>query len=77
MSELKCQCVRCDKKMENLMDDGLQPSGGLAFRTHGHYGSTEFDPMDGSWIDICLCDDCLKKVLFLCRPPNGTVNTRR
>lgn len=58
------QCVRCNTELDNVLasDDGFQPMGGLAFRTYGHYGSTEFDPMDGSYIEIVLCDICLPTV---------------
>lgn len=48
-------CVRCDKKLENFMEGrGFQPNYGLAFITYGHYGSTFFDPMDGSWMEIAI-----------------------
>lgn len=43
------------------MIDVLQPMGGLHFLTYGHYGSTVFDPMDGSKLNIAVCDDCLTK----------------
>lgn len=56
-----CYCFKCDKEMENIMEeDGLQPIGGLAFITAGHYGSAVFDPMDGSCIEIAICDDCIE-----------------
>jgi hypothetical protein len=38
-----------------------QPAEGTAFQSQGHYGSTVFDPMDGSYIEINVCDDCLRK----------------
>lgn len=55
-----CECIRCGKKLEDIMEGGqsVQPSGGIAFVTHGHYGSTVFDPMDGSWCEIVVCDEC-------------------
>lgn len=34
--------------------------GGTAFRIYGHYGSTVFDPMDGSSLEIVICDECLE-----------------
>lgn len=55
-------CVRCGFVMKNLDARGNQPSGGLAFMTNGHYGSAVFDPMDGSALEINVCDPCL---LFL------------
>jgi len=61
---LKCVCIRCDKELHNYMIDDLQPDNGLAFYTRGHYGSTVFDPMDGSWLGIVVCDDCVKNYNF-------------
>ncbi len=53
------QCVICHKSLENLDEDGFQPLKGLAFHTYGHYGSQKFDPMDGSYLELAICDDCL------------------
>lgn len=44
------------------MSGEFQPSGGLAFRTRGHYGSTFFDPMDGSGLEIAVCDECVSQL---------------
>lgn len=30
------------------------------FNAFGNYGSTMFDPMDGSYLEINICDECLK-----------------
>lgn len=38
-----------------------QPYKATAFMTKGHYGSTFFDPMDGSYLEINVCDECLTK----------------
>lgn len=38
-----------------------QPLDALAFSTSGHYGTTLFDPMDGSALEINVCDPCLAK----------------
>lgn len=59
-----CRCVVCNKNLRNLAfdfcDEGFQPSDGLAFKTYGHYGSCEFDPMDGSYLEVVICDDCVR-----------------
>jgi len=47
--------------MQNIAPSGVQPKDGLAFVTSGHYGSTYFDPMDGSWLEVAICDDCVKR----------------
>lgn len=63
----KIACFCCDKLLDNMhyeMKDRyvyVHPMGGLHFQTYGHYGSTVFDPMDGSSLDIAICDDCVKK----------------
>jgi hypothetical protein len=59
MSE-KLHCICCGSDMKNIDKDGHQPSGGLSFISHGHYGSSYFDPMDGSYIQIAVCDVCLQ-----------------
>lgn len=57
-------CAVCKTGLENLADTfggvGYQPSGGTAFKSYGHYGSGSFDPMDGSYVEICLCDGCFE-----------------
>ncbi len=37
-----------------------QAYGGLAFTSYGQYGGTLFDPMDGTFIEVNICDDCLR-----------------
>ena len=56
------KCFRCDKELENVLNfhNVIQPKDGLAFVTYGHYGSTFFDPMDGTKLEIVICDECLK-----------------
>ena len=54
---MKLKCVICDKKLENVTD--TQPYCGVAFSSGGNYGSRVYDPMDGSIIEICVCDECL------------------
>ena len=54
-------CIVCGKRMKNYGSDGHnQPYARTAFTSHGHYGSTAFDPMDGTFIEINLCDPCLR-----------------
>ena len=53
-------CIVCGKELHNVMDESdNQPSSGTAFQSHGHYGSTAWDPMDGQYIEINVCDPCL------------------
>lgn len=54
-------CFKCDAVLTNIGGDTcLQPNDGLCFETKGHYGSTFFDPMDGSVLEIVICDKCLR-----------------
>lgn len=39
-----------------------QPHAATVFHSHGHYGSTVWDPplsMVGKTIEVTICDDCL------------------
>lgn len=57
---MNIECVCCGKEMPNIMErKGVQPVGGLEFHTAGHYGSTFFDPMDGTLLIVGICDECL------------------
>lgn len=60
MSKDALPCIACGVFLRNVYDNAAnQPSGGTAFTTEGHYGSTVFDPMNGEHIEINVCDDCL------------------
>ena len=52
-------CIACNREMPNINVAGMQPSGGLCFSTGGHYGSAVFDPMDGSRLELSVCDSCV------------------
>jgi hypothetical protein len=58
---LALPCIICKRALRNATDDpeGNQPYGGTAFITHGHYGSTAYDPMDGHYLELNICDPCL------------------
>ena len=60
---MDCECIKCGAKMDNIAERGFQPMGGTAFSTRGHYGSTVFDPMDGTALEIAVCDKCLAAAL--------------
>lgn len=63
----KINCFCCDKELDNMHYKSrntesyvyVHPMGGLHFCTNGHYGSSVFDPMDGSSLDIAICDECV------------------
>lgn len=55
-------CIVCGRKLDRVdnMSDETSPYAGTNFSSSGHYGSTVFDPMDGSFIALNVCDPCLK-----------------
>ena len=63
---MKTNCIVCDTEVENWdeaypdNESQIHPIGGTMFHTYGHYGSTVFDPMDGWYLLIVVCDECLK-----------------
>lgn len=62
MTEYALPCIVCGAELEALFfEHGAenQPSHGVCFTTQGHYGSTVFDPMDGTMIEVNVCDTCL------------------
>ena len=54
-------CIVCKDELENCYPGKNQPNLALEFTTAGHYGSTEFDPMDGTRLAINVCDECLRE----------------
>ena len=57
-------CFKCGKPLESAFPpehtDTNQPYAGTTFTSSGHYGSTAFDAMDGSFLELNICDDCLR-----------------
>lgn len=53
-------CIVCGVELDDVSGYQTQPYEGLSFTTQGHYGSTYFDPMDGSRLAINICDPCVK-----------------
>ncbi len=45
--------------MREIDDYEAQPRDGIMLSSHGNYGSTVFDPMDGNYLMFNLCDPCL------------------
>lgn len=63
---MKTNCIVCAKEIKNrdqAYPEGntkIHPIGGTVFKTYGHYGSTVFDPMDATYMEIVICCECLK-----------------
>lgn len=60
-------CIACGAELESAWphdvekDENLnQPYAGTTFISHGHYGSTVWDPMDDARrLEVNVCDPCL------------------
>lgn len=53
-------CLVCGRLLVNVHDScNNQPEEGLYFRTYGAYGTIVFDPMDGHFLEINICDPCM------------------
>jgi hypothetical protein len=58
-------CIVCGRELESANGDDPrfahinQPQVGTTFYAEGQYGSTIFDPMDGSYLEVNICDACL------------------
>jgi hypothetical protein len=53
-------CVVCGGTLARSDDSyEAQPGDGVMCTTHGNYGSTVYDPMDGSYLSFNVCDKCL------------------
>jgi len=63
---MKTNCIVCNAELENFDDaypedkPTVHPIDGTVFRTYGHYGSSIFDPMDASYLEVVVCDPCLR-----------------
>ena len=59
-------CIVCSKPLENVIEDAdNQANDGICFTSFGQYGSTAFDPMDGSALEINICDACIVQAALL------------
>lgn len=54
-------CLKCGRALPAVMEDVTnQPHGGTVFTSPGQYGSTLFDPMNGEFLEVNICDECLE-----------------
>lgn len=51
-------CLVCGRELAPIQHGDVQPVGALILSSSGHYGS-DFDPMDGSVLQVNVCDPCL------------------
>ena len=50
-------CFKCEEELPTFMDN--HPGDAITFTSYGQYGSTVFDPMDHSFLEVHICDKCL------------------
>lgn len=68
-------CLHCGVRLKPVYPESStvnQPFEGTVFRTHGHYGSTVFDEIDGTYLEITICDKCLRTAALQDRVLHGT-----
>lgn len=53
-------CLVCGKNLKPVDPGSTQPVGALMFLGHGQYGS-DFDPFDGTELQVNVCDPCLRE----------------
>lgn len=75
-------CIICDKTLSDVgSGDVNHPYGAVVFHAMGQYGSTAFDPMDSSFLEINVCDECLLKAAdknrILLREPARTKSAQK
>lgn len=51
-------CVICEMPTTQAFEGSNQPMGGTAFTSGGHYGSM-FDPDNGDFLELNICNSCL------------------
>lgn len=61
MADPTLPCLVCGKTLSSVLPnpDINQPNDGTAFSTSGHFGSTVFDPANGTLLEVNVCDPCL------------------
>lgn len=54
-------CLACGRELEPVDAEAEnQPYEGVVCKTWGQYGSTEYDSMDGHFLEFNICDPCLR-----------------
>lgn len=55
-------CIVCGKELESVGSGSPNHANNAnEFHTRGQYGSTVFDPLDGSYLAVNICDACIVK----------------
>ncbi|NMM98074.1 hypothetical protein G1C97_1023 [Bifidobacterium sp. DSM 109959] len=63
-------CLICGKAIslldadlfaEDSNDRSFLPNGAMELCSYGHYGTTFFDPCDGTQVAALICDECMEE----------------
>ncbi|PJM80114.1 hypothetical protein [Bifidobacterium scaligerum] len=66
----KLVCLICGKSIslldadlfdEDSNDKSFLPNGAMELCSYGHYGTTFFDPCDGTQVAALICDECMEE----------------
>lgn len=53
-------CIVCKKALNSVPSGSHNHADNAnSFRATGQYGSTVFDPVDGSYLEVNICDPCI------------------
>lgn len=70
--KIPMNCILCGFEFKQAVPGDInQPAQGVEFISYGHYGSTRFDPMDGSFLALNICDVCLGDAIQVGRVVQG------
>ena len=53
-------CIVCKRPLNEIPSgDSNHADDANSFRSRGQYGSTVYDPMDETYLEVNICDQCL------------------
>jgi len=70
-------CIVCGCQLDDCSAGNNQPDGRLAFECRGHWPSSVFDRGDGTWLEINICESCLRTATERGRVLHGDREHRR
>ncbi|MBW3090723.1 hypothetical protein [Bifidobacterium miconisargentati] len=53
--------IEADLFAQDLTDRSFLPNGAMELCSYGHYGTTFFDPCDGTQVAALICDECMEE----------------
>ena len=69
-------CIVCKKGLESFDSGSINHAiDANSFQTRGQYGSAVFDPIDGTFLEVNICDSCLVEAAKQGRVMHGANRT--